>query len=137
MKKIDSLPLISCIITTYNRPIEVLKRAIDSVINQTYSNIELLVVNDYPENIELSNNIYKLIKSYNNKSIKYIVLEKNSGACFARNRGANESKGEFLAFLDDDDEWLPNKLNDQKKLFNHDMIGIVDCDNYNSCCIIW
>lgn len=121
--------MISCIISTYNRPVEVLKRAIDSAINQTYNNKEIIVVNDCPENNKLADEIEYLIKSYGKKYIKYIKLENNSGACYARNVGVKNSKGSFLAFLDDDDEWLPNKLEEQIKMFVDDKIGMVYCDS--------
>lgn len=120
--------MISCVITTYNRPVYALKRAIDSVINQTYDSKEIIVVNDYPENNKLACEIEDLIKLYNKNDIKYIKLKENSGACYARNVGVKNSKGSFLAFLDDDDEWLPNKLEEQIKMFVDDEIGMIYCD---------
>lgn len=120
--------MISCIITTYNRGTDILKRSIDSVLNQTYKDKELIIVNDSPENIELCISIDKLLKEYNNPIIKYIKHESNLGACKARNTGIESSKGEFIAFLDDDDEWLPNKLEKQLKLFTSDDVGLVYCD---------
>lgn len=125
----DSSSLVSCIITTYNREIFVLQRAIDSVLNQTHDNLELIIVNDSPENIHLSKQIKDLIESYANSKLTYLELPKNSGACFARNKGAELAKGDYLAFLDDDDEWLPTKLEKQLELFT-DEVGIVYCDNY-------
>lgn len=119
--------LISCIITTYKREPEVLKRAIDSVLNQTYSKFELIIVNDCPEAKDLCIQIDRLINSYS-RDIKYIIHPHNMGACQARNTGIDASKGFYVAFLDDDDEWMPTKLEEQLKLFNSNEVGLVYCD---------
>lgn len=102
--------LISVIITTYKRPLSVLSRAIESVLQQTYPQIELLVVNDAPEDKALANSIREYILTLNDGRVTYIEHEKNKGANVARNTGLNRAKGSFLAYLDDDDEWAPNKL---------------------------
>lgn len=118
--------MVSCIITTYNRETNILRRAIDSILAQTYKDIELIVVNDYPENRELALSVQYLVKSYkdeNTTSIRYIEHEKNSGACAARNTGIKASLGEYIAFLDDDDEWLPEKLETLLPLMK-DSVGI-------------
>ena len=122
--------MISCIITTYMREPEILKRAIKSIQRQTYQDIEIIVVNDAPEQKDLASRIGSMIQDMQDSRIQYIVHEKNSGACVARNTGANASQGEFLAFLDDDDEWLPEKLSEQIKLMESPMIGLVTCDDY-------
>lgn len=106
---------ISAIITTYKRPITILKRAIDSIINQTYDDYEILVVNDYPEDENLSNEIRELVSSYSRDNMVYLSYDRNRGACFARNFGITHAKGSYIAFLDDDDEWLPCKLAIQEK----------------------
>lgn len=120
--------LVSAVITTYKRSIPTLKRAINSVVNQSYTNIEIIVVNDNPEDEALSKNIFKEIGEYDRK-IQYIVMPENRGACAARNEGIKKSKGEFIAFLDDDDEWLNNKIELQVQRMS-DGIGIVYCDSY-------
>lgn len=97
-------PLISVIIPTFNRS-QVLKRAIISALNQTYRNIELVVVND--ASTDSSSDI---VKSINDSRIKLIVHEKNKGLAAARNTGIGNSAGEYITFLDDDDEWLPEKI---------------------------
>lgn len=122
--------MISCIITTYKREPETVKRAINSIQRQTYQDIEIIVVNDAPEQEELVSKIGSMISDMNDSRIKYIVHEKNSGACVARNTGANVSDGEYLAFLDDDDEWLPEKLMTQLKLMKSPAVGLVTCDNF-------
>lgn len=121
--------MISCIVTTYKRPIEIVKRAIDSVVNQTYQDIELIVVNDAPDEYTLAEKIGKLLEEYT-ISKQYIIHEKNLGACAARNTGMVYAKGEYLAFLDDDDEWLPKKLEVQISYMNCEEIALVYCSHY-------
>jgi len=128
-------PLISVIIPTYKRP-DMLGRAINSVINQTYNNWELLVVDDNDANSEYRKETEEFMrKNYgNNKKIKYIKHKKNKGGSAARNTGIKISKGEYIAFLDDDDEWLPEKLEKQLEVFKISKIknlGLVYCNaNY-------
>lgn len=127
---------VSCIVTTYERPIEILKKAIMSIVKQTYYNFEILIVNDSPKNIELSNKIKYLVKQIKDEyciEITYLSYEKNMGANYARNYGIKFSSGEYIAFLDDDDEWLPEKLEIQVPLMD-DNVAIVYsnfliCDN--------
>lgn len=88
----------------YNRE-KTIKKAIDSVLNQTYSNIELIIVDD--GSIDSSVNV---VEKYANNKVKLIVLPCNSGANTARNIGIEASKGDYIAFQDSDDEWLPDKL---------------------------
>lgn len=121
-------PLVSAVITTYKRDLTTLKRAIDSVIGQSHQEIELIVVNDNPEEPHLSKRIEELIRGYE-QEIEYVVMPKNSGACAARNEGYRRSKGEFIGFLDDDDEWLKQKIELQLEKMNED-VGIVYCDSY-------
>lgn len=94
--------LVSVVIPTFNRE-RTLSRAIDSVINQTYQNWELIIVDD-----RSSDNTSKLVQEYmqKDKRIKYIKNTFTKGPAGARNKGVKESKGEFIAFLDSDDEWL-------------------------------
>lgn len=124
------MDLISVVITTHNRPIKILKRALDSVLKQSYQNIEVFIVNDSPLNIELSNNIEKWLDVYQDDRIRYIIHEKNMGACQARNTGAERANGEYIAFLDDDDEWLPNKLETQIKYMSNKKVGLVYCSSF-------
>mgnify|MGYP006437461733 CR=1 FL=1 len=106
--------LVSCIITTCKRG-QLLSRAIESVLNQTYKNIEVIVIDDCPcEETRKIMNKY-LIQHHN---IIYIQNENNLGPSGARNKGVFESKGEFIAFLDDDDEWLPEKIESQMQFVN-------------------
>src|SRR3989344_3835761 len=96
---------VSVIIPTYNRRL-VIGRAIKSVLNQTYSDYELIIVDDGS-----SDGTRELIQEYaeKDKRIKYIYQE-NGGASSARNFGIKQSLGEYLAFLDSDNEWLSDFL---------------------------
>lgn len=99
--------LISIIIPTFNRG-DYLFRAIKSVFSQSYKNYELIIVDDgsTDNTLEL---LAPLIKS---NEIKYYKQE-NSGVSSARNLGIKNSSGDLVSFLDSDDEWLPNKLQEQ------------------------
>ena len=103
--------LVSAIITTHNRR-DLLKRAIDSVLVQTYTNIELIVVDDASDD--------GTSEVCNDKRIKYIYIPKSEshGGNYARNLGIKTSKGEYCAFLDDDDVWLPRKIELQLEAFS-------------------
>lgn len=120
-------PLVSAIVTTYKRPVKIVQRALQSITNQVYENIEIILVNDAPDEKELCNELKKMISSIS-KKIKYIEMEKNSGACAARNEGIKQSSGEFLAFLDDDDEWYPQKISEQVLSFENESIGLSYCN---------
>lgn len=98
--------LVSVIVTTCNR-CELLPRAIDSVINQTYKNIEIIVVDDCS-----NDNTRRVVEEYIQKDgrIKYLRNKEKSGANVSRNRGILASNGTFIAGLDDDDEFLPDRI---------------------------
>ena len=104
--------LVSVLITTHNR-VDLLGRAIDSVMNQTYKNIELIVIDDGS-----SDDTSILVNTYTNKfdNIKYIKHEKPLGANVARNNGIKLAKGYFVAGLDDVDEFFPTRI---EKLVNN------------------
>ncbi|WP_423188917.1 glycosyltransferase family 2 protein [Alkalibacterium sp. f15] len=99
--------LVSIIMPAYNSE-EFIGEAITSVQKQTYTNWELLIVDDCS-----TDNTVETVASVDDSRIKLIKLPNNSGAAFARNTAIEESKGEYLAFLDSDDLWTPNKLEDQ------------------------
>ncbi len=95
--------MISVIIPTYNRE-KTIKRCIDSVLNQTVRDLEVIVVDDGSIDSTL-----EIVKRIPDNRIIY-THQSNSGACSARNAGISLSKGEYIAFQDSDDEWIPNKL---------------------------
>lgn len=108
-------PLVSVIIPTYNRP-DNLSRAIESVLNQTYDNIEVIIVDDNNPNTEARVLTEKFMSQYErNPLVKYIKHEKNRNASAARNTGARASCGEYVAFLDDDDEYTPMRIESMLK----------------------
>ena len=117
----DNDSLISIIIPTYNRP-DYLKKAIKTVLNQTYKNIEIIIVDDFSK---VDNK--KIIDSFDDKRITYFKNEKNKGAPYSRNVGIKKARGEFIAFLDDDDEWKSTKLEQQLKAFDDSKVGLVVC----------
>lgn len=104
-------PTVSVVIPTYNRA-ELLKRAINSVLRQTFEDFELIVVDDAS-----SDNTPEVVESIKDGRIQYVRLEKNSGGPVARNTGIKKARGRFIALLDDDDEWLPNRLELQIEKF--------------------
>lgn len=106
-------PLVSVIIPTYNRDQLILK-AINSVLVQTFQDFEILVIDDAS-----TDNTGIVIKELNHEKIKYFRLDKNGGQCIARNFGISKARGKFVAFLDSDDEWLPSKLEKQIACFRN------------------
>lgn len=106
-----TMPKISVIIPTYNRA-EFIGRAIGSVLCQSFEDLELIVVDDAS-----TDQTQQIVEQIKDKRIKIIRHENNKGAPASRNTGIKSSRGEYIGFLDDDDEWLPDKLVKQLKLF--------------------
>jgi len=103
----ESKPLVSTVIPTRFRP-ELVCRAVRSVLNQSYQEIEAIVVIDGPD--EGTKNA---LASIVDPRLRVIPLEQNQGGAEARNIGVREARGKWIAFLDDDDEWLPEKITTQ------------------------
>ena len=99
------MPKVSVIIPTYNRA-DFLEEAIESVLSQDYKDFELIVIDDGS-----TDETRDIIKAYPG-SVVYIYQD-NRGVSYARNRGIKKSSGEYIAFLDSDDKWLPKKLSSQ------------------------
>lgn len=118
--------LVSIIMPSWNTG-QFIAESIQSVINQTYTNWELLIVDDCS-----SDNTDEIINGFDDSRIRYFKNEKNSGAALTRNRAMREAKGEWIAFLDSDDLWAPEKLDKQIKFMKknkyifsyHDFIKI-------------
>lgn len=98
---------VSVLLPTYNRA-DILPRAIESVLAQTFRDFELLVVDDGS-----TDDTEEIVESYDDDRIRYVRLEKNRGSAPARNVGIERSRGEFVAFQDSDDEWKARKLEKQ------------------------
>lgn len=114
-----SLPFVSIIIPYYNGE-EFIEEAIESVINQSFSSWELIIVDDGSPNPP-----EKIIAEYvSNNQIKYIRHNKNKGIAQARNTGIKNSKGTYVAFLDQDDIWLDSKLKEQVAIFENTNLNI-------------
>ena len=102
--------LVSVVIPTYRRS-DMLTRAIDSVLGQTYANVECIVVNDNIVGDEHSLVLYENLKVYeNDPRFRFLEQEKHINGAAARNVGIRAAKGEYIAFLDDDDYWELEKL---------------------------
>lgn len=123
--------LVSVIIPTYKRS-DLLPRAIQSVLGQTYRNVEVLVVNDNvsPDD-EYSRKLYALLDGIDDGRVRLVSQPKHINAAAARNAGIREAVGEYIAFLDDDDYWEPEKVELQVRQFERlgPRWGMVTCLN--------
>ena len=99
--------LVSIIMPSYNTGAYI-GNTIDSVLSQTHTDWELIIVDDCS-----CDNTDAVVASYHDTRIRYLKNEKNSGAAVSRNRALREAKGKYIAFLDSDDLWEPNKLETQ------------------------
>ena len=122
--------LVSVVITTYKRRVSQIKAAIDSVLNQSHENLELIIVDDSPNEYEYRDEVKNYCENILDSRVKYIQHEKNMGACAARNTGFSNSNGKYIAFLDDDDEWVKDKIEKQLDVFrkSKNNIGLVYCN---------
>jgi GT2 family glycosyltransferase len=118
----ENTHLVSVIICTYNRP-ELLPRAIESVLTQTYHNFELLIVRDGGSDVS------SIIDQYNDERIKYINFNVNNGKSTALNAALNIAQGEYIAYLDDDDFYLPNHLDVMVKAILYTEVDFVYSDS--------
>ena len=115
-------PVISVIIPFYNR-LKWLADAVESVFNQSFENFEMILIDDgSTENIENYIDI-------SNPKIRYF-RQKNKGSAAARNRGIKMAKGKYIAFLDSDDIFLPNKLEYQLSVMEHNSTAILSHSSY-------
>jgi len=121
---------ISVIITTYKRPFETLARAIESALTQTHTNFEIIVVDDSPDSPEREKLKLAIEETYSDM-VLYIQNPKNLGACASRNIAITHSTGQYIALLDDDDQWLPKKNEMMLQCFTSEEIGLVYC-NYHT-----
>ena len=132
-------PLVSVIVPTFNRE-EFILETINSILAQTYKNLELIIVSDCS-----TDNTSGIVKGLNDERIRFFELPNNSGLpAVVRNYGIRQSEGDFIAFCDDDDIWLPNKLSVQLGVmqrksvdFCFSDIRIFYGDNVENSCIQW
>jgi glycosyltransferase involved in cell wall biosynthesis len=120
-------PKVSVIIPTYNRS-ELVERAVKSVLCQTYTDYEIIVVDDGSTDDTRFN-----LQSY---PVRYI-RQNNSGSASARNRGIRESKGKYIAFLDSDDWFLPDKLARQVEVMEGNPDCVLSHTSYYRCGQHW
>ena len=102
--------LVSVIMPSYNAS-KYIGESIDSILNQTYSNLELLITDDH----STDEGTLRLLQEYERKDarVRIFLLPKNNGAGFARNHSIRQARGRYIAFCDSDDRWFPEKLQKQ------------------------
>lgn len=103
---INNAPLVSIVLPTFNRA-KMLERAIESVVKQSYLNWELIIVDN-----SSSDNTDEVVANFKNNKIRLLKIQNNGSIGKSRNYGIQNSRGEWVAFIDSDDWWLPNKLRD-------------------------
>lgn len=113
--------LVSVVIPAFNREY-IIKDCIESVLKQTHQNIEVIVVDDCS-----SDHTVDVVRSIEDPRVRCIQLSKNSGACYARNIGAEQANGQYIAFQDSDDMWLPTKLEEQIEYLKQGNYDVVFC----------
>ena len=118
---------VSVIITTYRRT-EFIKECVESVLKQTYSNIEIVLVDDNGRGTDEQIKTYNMIKEYlKEDNFKYIVHDVNKNGSAARNTGIKNSTGDYIAFLDDDDIYIKNKIEKQVEVLNKSGVEVGGC----------
>ena len=113
--------MVSVIIPTYNRE-TLIERSVRSVLEQTYTDLEVIVVDDCS-----TDNTRQRLEAIQDTRLRYTCLERNSGACVARNSGIDLAQGEYIAFQDSDDQWEPQKLEKQMHVLARTDADIVFC----------
>ncbi|RLB20135.1 MAG: glycosyl transferase [Deltaproteobacteria bacterium] len=120
-------PTVTVIIPTRNRA-KLVKKAVTSVLNQTFEDLEVVVVDDASDD-----NTRQVVKSFDDSRVNYIFLKRRSGPAGARNTGIKAARGRYIAFIDDDDEWMAEKL--KKQIMKFEMcdrgVGLIYCGYYN------
>lgn len=119
LKIILEVPKVSIIVTTFNRKVY-LEQTISSILNQTYQDFELIVVDNYS-----NYDFFALIESFRNNKIIPVQNQNNGIIAKNRNIGIKKAIGEYIAFCDDDDIWVNNKLEEQIKIFNKSNCDLV------------
>jgi glycosyltransferase involved in cell wall biosynthesis len=123
MKDKDVNPIVSVIVPTYNRK-ELLKETIHSILSQTFTDFELIIVDNYSDY-----DIFSHIESFNDSRIRVVQNRNNGIIAKNRNFGINIAKGKYIAFTDDDDLWLPTKLEKCLYYFSNNKSVDMICTN--------
>lgn len=117
-------PLISVIVPTYNRA-DLILETVDSILGQTYHNIEVIIVSDGG-----TDSTPEVLSSICDERLQFIMLQKNNGRpAVPRNVGLRKAKGKYIAFCDDDDVWYPQKLEQQVKILTNNSDILLTCSN--------
>ena len=120
--KEENMPRVSVLTPIYNTNHAHLRACIESILNQTYTDFEFVILNDSPENSELE----KLVLSYGDKRIRYIKNDKNIGISKSRNKLIELARGEYIAIFDHDDISHPTRLEKQVKFLDENpYVGVV------------
>ncbi len=121
----DQSPLVSVVVPTYNAA-STIRETMDSVLNQTYTDLELIVVDDGS-----TDDTARVVQEFRDERIVY-VYQRNQERSVARNNGISRAKGKYVAFVDADDLWLPSKLEQQLAVLEaHPDLGLVYCDVFH------
>lgn len=107
--------LVSVVIPTHKREVNCLSTAVNSALNQTYKNLEIIIVDDSPSTYEKRDEVKAYAESIDHNNLIYIQNEKNLGGSLTRNRGIEAAHGDYITFLDDDDEYVLDKIEKQLK----------------------
>jgi glycosyltransferase involved in cell wall biosynthesis len=118
---VSDSPLVSVVIPAYNAE-RFIAEAVGSALAQTWPNVEAVVVDDGS-----SDGTLDALEAYGTDERVRVISQDNAGPSAARNRGIEAARGEFIAFLDADDLWLPEKLERQMPLFENEKVGVVYC----------
>lgn len=121
----NKIPFFSVVIPLYNKE-KYIKRTLESILSQTFSNFEIVIVDDGSKDKSC-----EIVESINDSRIS-LIRQENGGPSKARNRGIKEAKGEFIAFLDADDEWLPKKLEKQHEFHNENPDVVWSCTSFEA-----
>lgn len=117
------MPKVSAVMALYNTSYDYLKATVESILNQTFKDFELIIVDD-ASNIEYKN----FFEKFKDERIQYIKLEKNAGPGHARNIGIKSAKGEYIAICDSDDIYLPNRFEVQNEFLDKNTeISLISC----------
>lgn len=117
------MPKISAVMALYNTPYDYLQATVESILNQTFADFELIVIDD-ASSIEYK----EFFEKFNDKRIKYSKLDKNGGPGHARNEGIKKSLGEYIGIVDSDDIYLPQRFEIQADFLDrNDDISLISC----------